>query len=203
MPDWCANTLVVSGKPEDVGRFRSESDPISAGRFVPMPHDLRGIIPGVGKIDGKKCYQWREVDGVKVPLSVEEIHRLTDTYGAANWYDWSILHWGTKWEFDEVKVGEAMDRKVVYTFLTAWSPPMPVVEAMSKKYLSLSFRLRYAAPDCDFKGSFWCKSGKITRDKRVPYYSKPRKVKEFDFDKLVKQLIRQEKREKMRKGLEE
>ena len=172
MADPCPNKLVVFGKPEDIERFRNRSEPVSANRFIPMPEELRGIIEGGGKIDGKIVHHHlRMVDGEYDPLNQEEVSRLKEKYGAATWRDWAIRNWGTKWDFEDIKVVEATGRKVTYTFETAYEPPIPVIVAMSRQHPSLSFRLSYETTqtEFDYKGTFWCKGGTITRDRRVRF----------------------------------
>lgn len=48
-------------------------------------------------------------------------------YGKNNWYDWSITNWGTKWNaYDDY-----VENNVI-TFNTAWSCPMPVLDALAE-----------------------------------------------------------------------
>ncbi len=60
-------------------------------------------------------------------------------YGHANWYDWNIANWGTKWNADNTMInGKEID------FETAWDPPLAFVEALSKKYPEATFHLDFA-----------------------------------------------------------
>ena len=51
-----------------------------------------------------------------------------ELYGKNNWYDWSIFNWGTKWNAYRASL-EGNDTIV---FDTAWSCPMPVLDALAK-----------------------------------------------------------------------
>lgn len=57
-----------------------------------------------------------------------------------NWYDWNTENWGTKWNAYQVKYLNRSydDDKTVFEILvkfeTAWSPPMPVLEELSKEF---------------------------------------------------------------------
>ena len=52
-----------------------------------------------------------------------------ELYGKNNWYDWSIKNWGTKWNSRDTYVsGNSI------CFWTAWSPCLPIIEAMSKLF---------------------------------------------------------------------
>ena len=53
-------------------------------------------------------------------------------YGAKDWYEWSIQNWGTKWNACNTQIND-MNEPNIY-FDTAWSPPLPVINELSKKY---------------------------------------------------------------------
>lgn len=62
----------------------------------------------------------------------------------ANWYQWNVANWGTKWDACEPYVapretGEAL----VYEFRTAWSPPVPVFEQLSCQHPDLQVTHRF------------------------------------------------------------
>lgn len=71
-----------------------------------------------------------------------------------DWYTWRLAKWGTKWDLgDETIVREDYeDGKLEYHFDTAWSPPIAWLEAVSKKYPQLNFRLQYEEAGCSFEG---------------------------------------------------
>lgn len=54
-------------------------------------------------------------------------------YGAINWYDWSSLHWGTKWNAYEVKYIAHEDTKIVLSIDTAWSTPEQIWETLREE----------------------------------------------------------------------
>jgi|694.fasta_scaffold01503_57 hypothetical protein len=67
-----------------------------------------------------------------------------------NWYDWNVRNWGTKWDVavhDKEQYPETTmehgDKSVIYSFNTAWSPPIPAVLALSEQYPDLVFHLFY------------------------------------------------------------
>ncbi|MCR4646676.1 MAG: hypothetical protein K5695_14915 [Oscillospiraceae bacterium] len=110
MPNHVRNRLMFEGEPKQVAALLAaiQNEKYGVGsidfqKIIPMPpHIYRGN------------------------LGREE--RLL--YGEHNWYDWSVKHWGTKWnayDFSEVpyKTGNP-----IY-FSTAWSAPHPVVQKLS------------------------------------------------------------------------
>lgn len=60
-------------------------------------------------------------------------------YGVKNWYDWSVAHWGTKWDACDVQELGTADELWQLQFCTAWSPAEPVLDAMSEQFPLLKF----------------------------------------------------------------
>src|SRR6056297_741235 len=57
-------------------------------------------------------------------------------HGENNWYDWSVAHWGTKWDTDAQNVfydGETL----TLSFDTAWSPPIELYEYLVEQGFSV------------------------------------------------------------------
>ena len=51
-----------------------------------------------------------------------------EKYGDKNWYDWSIEHWGTKWDCRDTYIN---GNRVEFT--TAWDFPLGAMKALAKK----------------------------------------------------------------------
>ena len=98
-----------------------------------------------------------------------------DTYGHLTWYTWCIANWGTKWDASNVVDGDIERSRsgksyfVKYSFCTAWSPPLPALEAMSKLYTNFIFKLNYYECGCGFKGRFTVRGGTVTRNETFEY----------------------------------
>lgn len=73
--------------------------------------------------------------------------------GIRSWYDWNVANWGTKWDACHVQVIEddLDDGTLVYRFDTAWSPPVPVVEAMIEALPDFRVRLHATEPGMGFQ----------------------------------------------------
>lgn len=66
-------------------------------------------------------------------------------YGSSTWYNWCRKNWGTKWDASDVEFRqEENSHAISLSFQTAWSVPMPIIEAMSKMYPKLEFNGEYA-----------------------------------------------------------
>jgi hypothetical protein len=73
------------------------------------------------------------------------------------------IQWGTKWNSIDCDIKIEKSAVTVW-FETAWTPPEPVIKALSKKYPSLSLRLEYNEPGVGFRGLLECHQGKVTLD---------------------------------------
>lgn len=148
MPNWCHNTLTVSGNVDEVDRFirenqgnLDEGENLLFSKAVPEP-------TYEGYDDGSK--------------------RMTDE-GLPTWHDWRVENWGTKWE---PNVDQSADEKVIenggekikiatYYFDTAWGPADIWFEKMITKYSNLKICLTYGEPGGDFGGAIIADKGKI------------------------------------------
>ncbi len=73
-------------------------------------------------------------------------------------YEWRLRNWGTHWEPTDVEI-DRYGIGVVYEFLTAWTPPIPWLEHVSKLFPNLQFKLFYEEEGMDLFGS-WRSDGK-------------------------------------------
>jgi hypothetical protein len=93
------------------------------------------------------------------PVAQAELERKSkankEKYGYANWYDFNVANWGTKWEIggngdqaerDEDGLGFSAP------FESAWSPPIAVCEALVEQGFEVT--LYYYEPGMGFVGKF-------------------------------------------------
>lgn len=64
-------------------------------------------------------------------------------YGYATWYDWRLIHWGVKWNALESYILENENVRGIQ-FETAWSPPLEVIEEMSRKFSDIPITIEWA-----------------------------------------------------------
>lgn len=74
------------------------------------------------------------------PLSFERV--IPRPAEEEDWYHWQIANWGTKWNACEPEVATELD-SLVYSFNTAWSPPLPVLAAISDRFPDRTIRFVY------------------------------------------------------------
>ena len=59
--------------------------------------------------------------------------------------------------------------RVKFTCQSAWSPPIPVIKAMSDKFPSLKFKLKYYEMGMGFKGVYTVEGGTVLEDSDAKY----------------------------------
>ena len=154
MPNWCDNVLTVMGPADKVDALMQavhgtvdDRDldgvglavgPLSFNSILPIPEELAGTTAGSPKD--------------------ENAAELKAKYGYENWYEWRIANWGTKWDVGhdapDPEVYENRETKTaVYSFSTAWSPPLGVTAALAAQHPDVVIHLRFEEPGMDFAGS--------------------------------------------------
>jgi hypothetical protein len=144
MPNWCSNHITVRGT--DPVAIKRLADAFDNGEFcgavVPMPEELNITSGRLG--DGA---EQRELEA-KSAANLEK-------HGYANWYDFNVAKWGTKWEIggngneaerDEDGLGFSAP------FDSAWSPPIAVCEALVEQGFEVV--LYYYEPGMGYCGKF-------------------------------------------------
>lgn len=160
MPNWCHNTLIVSGPADRLKLFvehvKLDDQPLSFEKIIPYPP---GIFRGNLSLD----------DRANNPL---------------NWYDFNCQNWGTKWDAvfnNEPLVAFGTDTAdlnhnrndlalethtpteptAVYQFDTAWSPPMPIVDAIAEACPDMDVKLIWGEPGSDVGGQTLYRRGEL------------------------------------------
>ncbi len=59
--------------------------------------------------------------------------------GCYDWYDWSVKHWGTKWNSYNFEIEYEDDDQISFHFDTAWSFPDPIFEKLAEVFPTLQF----------------------------------------------------------------
>ena len=108
--------------------------------FIPCPQDLLDTIAG--------SYGDPEQ---QAELKLKEAANL-ENHGFANWYDWCVANWGTKWDIgSEDGVVESDANSLVVSFDSAWSPPIGAFETLVDE-LGFEVEAYYYEPGMAFCG---------------------------------------------------
>lgn len=179
MPNWCSNTLHVSGAFKSLDQFERQvgGPQFSLNRCRPMPRELNYIASPSMICSSKEVKKAKKKylitkltekepggswEGLPITRVTEK--RLIKKYGFTNWYDWRIANWGTKWDID-LSIFQKEPRSLVYSFDTAWSPPIEAILYVSRSFPSLRFSLNFSEEGMGFKGRANIRNGKM-KEKR-------------------------------------
>ena len=140
MPNHCANRIEIQGEAKDVKKVKKflqgEDTCFDFNNILPMPKELENtLVP----VPDPKSFKNR---------------RLRKLHNVDNWYDWRILHWGTKWNSYDGEIDDKNDEYIVYRFDTAWSPPTPVIEALREKFKDISVSAFFDEPGMEIAGYY-------------------------------------------------
>jgi hypothetical protein len=108
--------------------------------FIPVPEDLKITAGTVSDPDEQ------------ARLTAQEKYNR-ETHGYANWYDYCVNEWGTKWDVgDGQGINTYTDNELIVYFDSAWSPPIAAYE----KLLDLDFTVyaTYYEPGTAYAGIF-------------------------------------------------
>ena len=143
MPNWCMNVLEVRGEENKVKEFaeKFEKDGISA--FYPTPKELEDVTAPAKTHEPKKAE--------------ENIKK----YGYADWYDWRVANWGTKWDVCELYLLSRKEGEATFRFDTAWAPPGRAFEKIASMYPELRFELEFEEPGMGFFGRIVYEDGEV------------------------------------------
>lgn len=72
---------------------------------------------------------------------------LYEKYGYHNWYDWSLAHWGTKWNAYDTYIEVEGNTYASICFTTAWSDVTELMEKLAKQNPNIDFEYKCASED--------------------------------------------------------
>jgi hypothetical protein len=146
MPNWCSNTLQISGDKEQLEMFKQKSISKSAmdvdiflmDGCIPMPQEL----------------------AICEDLTPEQKAERIAKYGYDNWYDWRFENWGSKWDAQEPYIEED-ENGLTINFDTAWSPAIPYIKQVAIMFPDLIFDLYFMETGEWFAGRVFAKGEEV------------------------------------------
>jgi hypothetical protein len=146
MPNWCSNTLQISGDKEQLEMFKQKSISKSAmdvdiflmDGCIPMPQEL----------------------AICEDLTPEQKAERIAKYGYDNWYDWRFENWGSKWDAQEPYIEED-ENGLTINFDTAWSPAIPYIKQVALMFPDLIFDLYFMETGEWFAGRVFAKGEEV------------------------------------------
>ena len=127
MPNWCNNSVEIYHEdPAMIERVRTAFNGEGLlQEFIPVPQELRDTVSGSMGEDKREAHEAQQAANVK-------------KYGYANWYDFCVNEWGTKWEIGaDGNPAQDIPGGLMLGFDSAWSPPIAAYE----KLQAMGFRI--------------------------------------------------------------
>jgi hypothetical protein len=159
---------------------------LSFNSLLPLPTVLRNVSSPVRiqpqeeinatwdewykRKDEGKLEKWELEQGRPMGLGITQdtYDTLIKEYGVSNWYDWSVLNWGTKWDCYDVRewniavADEEMTATIYYE--TAWSPATQLWLTVSQQYPTLTFFHEFADEGGGFLGDETIHNGTVIEE---------------------------------------
>jgi hypothetical protein len=108
--------------------------------FIPVPQELKDTVAGFLGNDDEQA------------LLEAQMKSNREKYGHANWYDFCVNEWGTKWDVggDDGLMQKLDDNTLQASFDSAWAPPTQAYE----KLIEQGFHIKayYNEPGMGFCG---------------------------------------------------
>lgn len=147
MPNWCTNVLTVSGPASDLSAARS--------KFA-APY----AQPGSEEMNTGPLLLWNLANPCPTP---EDVARYDQ-----DWFDMHLEAWGTKWDVDSSLQVDPETGNLIYSFASAWSPPIGAVISASADWPTLTFEIDYDEPGSDFSGLEVYQAGEVVAAEQGP-----------------------------------
>jgi len=140
MPNWCNNSVeIYHADPAMVERVRKGfNDGGLLSELLPCPQELTETVSGSMGEDKRAEHEAQQAANV-------------EKYGYANWYDFCVNEWGTKWDVGaDGNPAQDIPGGLMLGFESAWSPPIGAYEKLTE----MGFRIRamYYEPGMAFAG---------------------------------------------------
>ena len=134
----------------------------------------------VFSVDEAKTEAENGPDPDKIYRQGEQFFKALKETGCTNWYDWSIRHWGTKWNAYGFEYLPESEGELI--FHTAWSPVPEVIEELSRRFPDVDICYSWADEDIGYNlGRLSFLNGEVTGK----YYPTEGSNEAYDFAAMI------------------
>lgn len=169
MPNWCSNTLLISGPQEELRRFISAArgrehsyndfyiepweafDEIRLASILSTPPEdsEREVVLSFHRLYPvpSDVRSWPYDRGITAEVAKATGLKPPDLSG----YEWENKYWGVKWGACDAQLNDH-GNEVEYLFDTAWGPPIEWLNHVAEQWPGLSFSFRYEESGMGFCG---------------------------------------------------
>lgn len=185
MPNYCDNEIRIQGNKKDIAKLKEfvKEKPIHTGEPVedlitqltteledsncfdfneihPVPQEIMSINTGVFVIKGIEYAATKEnTDKTATFITEQELQQIEEKFGDIDERNFCINQWGTKGNSMSPALITDTPNNLLYSISTAWSPPIPIIEKLSKKFPKLKMTIRFWECGAGFKGKYVFKNG--------------------------------------------
>lgn len=162
MPNHCETDLIISGPKEILEKIASnhflEDGSLNCDSVIPYPSKYKKLDEMAKKwdIDNKnnpeKDYNTKPKDGFN-----------------SGGYEWCCNNWGTKWGTYEGVRNKTTSKSFCVSFLSAWSPPIPVLEKLAEIYPQVSIKMKSYESGQGYKLKYSWKNGSLIENSQTSY----------------------------------
>ena len=132
MPNWCENEIVFKGTKEDIDVLEkllaTRGHGFDFDLFLPYPQQFKELDDAHNEA-ASRGDPWDK--------------RPKSGYSQGG-YEWCIKNWGTNMRPESSSFHRDEDEKLSAWCLTAWSPPLGVIQAISEMFPNLTVTINYA-----------------------------------------------------------
>lgn len=140
MPNWATCTISFSGPTKGVSAVRDaitregdDSDRrFDFDKLLPTPPELLDVVSPMKIVDDQESADAinKDFGGVRA-VTRATAQRFLGEYGAADWYQWRLGNWGTKWIGSYAKVLLDSPDELIVRFDTAWTEPGSLLQTLA------------------------------------------------------------------------
>lgn len=172
MPNWCSNSLYVSGDSDKVKEFKEWVITEVTDNQIVRDENYNAVLGEDGQPLMKEVILEKftfdklfptpkellaDVDpiphkeGEDAEAYGKRMHELIEKYGHSGWYNWRVSNWGTKWDASESD-WDLEDGLLTVHFQTAWAPPIGWLENVAAQFAELTFKMTFQEEGMGFCG---------------------------------------------------
>jgi hypothetical protein len=174
MPNYCENDLWIHADPETRDRIaqelQTEYGVLDFNQIIPYPSDWAEMDKKAREAE-KRLFAMTEQE--RQAVLAKDPHALDlpkDGFNSGG-YEWCVKNWGVKWNAGG-GILKRSKRSLFYRFETAWAPPLPVVQALSRKYPTARVTIKFYEMGMAFQGRFVFRDGEILDQFEGKYYGR-------------------------------
>lgn len=158
MPNWVSNRIYIKNNGTEFEEIKALFEAAATKNdslfqsIKPMPEELlksadfleRILFQGLSSEEVFRSKKISEEESLllkekysQYKFDDEELKEHTkniELFGLKDWYEWSVLNWGCKWEACELEILVSDANEISLSFETPWNWPSSIYETLSDKY---------------------------------------------------------------------